>query len=175
MLQEWWNTCAWGLSLRSICAALFNLRCWTLICSIPQRCLTREAKRLSLTVPLQVLMDMTTGSCSGSEESYAGTHFIWSEMSRLVLQTVAFCHCLLELFKCRALAIAGGWVLDLLSELTWLQWCFAALQRSSYKNSRVRAVKYFRSEIEWIPFLFLFFLFLRDRLLGQASSGESGH
>lgn len=102
-------------------------------------------------------MDMTAGSCSGSEESYAGTHFIWSEISRLVLQTVAFCHCLLELFKCRALAIAGGWVLDLLSELTWLQWCFAALQRSSYKNSRVRAVKYFRSEIEWIPFLFFSF------------------
>lgn len=39
-----WNTCAWGLSLCSICAALFSLRCWTLIYSIPQRCLTREAK-----------------------------------------------------------------------------------------------------------------------------------
>lgn len=115
-----WNTCAWGLSLRSICAALFNLGCWTLIYSIPQRCLIREA-RLNCTSAgpygheSRFLLWLAGALCCNSFYLVRGVTFSFINWLFAVV-----------CWSSSALAIAEGWVLDLLSELTCLQWCFCS-------------------------------------------------
>lgn len=70
------------LSLHCICAALFNLKCQTLIiCSAPQGCVTRGA-RLNCTSAGPYGHD--SSSYCGSQECYDRSQFTWSKVSDLV-------------------------------------------------------------------------------------------